>query len=522
MSLFADKWILPFNNNPFGLDDFHSTSFGEFRLEPNFSLFGKELEDEEDYNSLEMRLRNSSLLTEPGFYDHFDSLFHDRSRRYDLRAAAANSSRRSPQANGRGKEFVIPIKIETSPKGVNKVSPISSTNSVSASASSISSSGNSHARVIEIPIVRESTSGTSSSTSCSSSKNKRDKSRSPIVPQSSKAPTSIFTRLTPTTEENRNSWVRDTSNDVVLDSDAFFTRPRTDFLRQSSKPKSDIEIVDVEDEDSFFNSLRRKPLRHFQNTPKDHLFGNRPQLGAAAATVDSFKKLTSSKDDPEKKAVEVRKRSGKESEDKPPECSHPGPTDVTAAPSYPIYDYLMPKLTAQDRQIDYIRGDGNCFFRAISKDVYGSEEYHAECRQAVCDLIQDNADHFRQYIDDSSVTAHVTEMRVQSTWATTCEIYAAATLLGREIYVLAPLFPSSNTEYHWLLFSPRFLKGAAIGGSFRGGKEEGLKPCYVTLCHTNANHYDRITPVTARCNCQLAPPSLNGKSVVLDLTTSDL
>lgn len=507
MSLFADKWFRPFNNNPFGLDDFHSTSFGEFGLGPNFSLFGKNLEEDEDYQSLKMRLRNGSVLTEGGFYDHFDSIFHDRNRRYDLRAAASDSSRRSPQADSRGKEYVIPIKIETSPRNENKTST-PSTNSTSVTASSVSTSNStsekSPTRVLEIPIVREST----------SSQTRRDKSRSPILTQGSRVPTSSFTLLTPTTEENRNSQRRDICNDIVLDSDAFFVKSQT--LRQSSKPASDIEIVEVEEEDAFIKSLRRKPLRHFENSTQDHVFGNRAQL-----VTDGFKKLTSSKDDEERKIVDVRKGSEKESASKQSVCCHPGPTDVTEAPSYPIYDYLMPKLTAQDRQIDYIRGDGNCFFRAISKDVYGTEDFHAECRQAVCDLIESHPDHFRQYIDDSSVAAHVAVMRAKTTWATTCEIYAAATLLGREIYVLAPS-PSSNTEYHWLLFSPRSLKEAAIGQSVRRGKEGDAQPCYVTLCNTNANHYDRITPITARCNCQLAPPSLNGKSMVLDLTTTDL
>ena len=237
------------------------------------------------------------------------------------------------------------------------------------------------------------------------------------------------------------------------------------------------------------------------------------------------------------------------------------------------------RLASIGRQVDYIRGDGNCFFRALSKEMYGSEEFHAEWREAVCDVIGRHPLVFSQYVDASSVGSHVQDMRAAGTWATTCEIYATATLLRREVYVLAPSPPSpcsgpsprpnpgcaeeeeeggGGAHYTWLLFSPRSLSGASAGGSLsrltanngagqypdddpagddRGGEggpgglggpgspprdhDDEVHPCYLTLCHTNGNHYDRITPVFARCNCELPPPCLNGVSVLLDLTASD-
>ena len=181
--------------------------------------------------------------------------------------------------------------------------------------------------------------------------------------------------------------------------------------------------------------------------------------------------------------------------------------------------------------MDYIRGDGNCFFRALSKEMYGSEDYHAEWREAVCDVISNHPHVFSQYVDGSSVDSHVKEMRTLGTWATTCEIYATATLLQREVYVLAPC-PSgdlNSAAYNWLLFSPRSLSGSSAGGSRSklaaahdaDCSHDDVHPCYLTLCHTNGNHYDRITPVLARCNCEIPPPSLNGVSVLVDLTASD-
>ncbi|KAK0063372.1 OVARIAN TUMOR DOMAIN-containing deubiquitinating enzyme 6, partial [Biomphalaria pfeifferi] len=39
-------------------------------------------------------------------------------------------------------------------------------------------------------------------------------------------------------------------------------------------------------------------------------------------------------------------------------------------------------------------------------------------------------------------------------WTTTCELYVAATVLQRELYVFTP--HSENTEYKWILIQPVF------------------------------------------------------------------
>ncbi|ESO90624.1 hypothetical protein LOTGIDRAFT_163820 [Lottia gigantea] len=156
-------------------------------------------------------------------------------------------------------------------------------------------------------------------------------------------------------------------------------------------------------------------------------------------------------------------------------------------------------------------GDGNCFFRALSKEVYGLEEFHAEVRQAVMDVIEKYPKKFEQFLDDdSSMKEHIKDMRLLSTWSTTMEIYGAATLLQRDIYVLSP--NHTGESYSWLLFSPRF----AYNGEMK------YHPCYITLCHTNGNHYDRIAATHHECNCNLNAPKLTGAECYVDLTNAEL
>lgn len=94
-------------------------------------------------------------------------------------------------------------------------------------------------------------------------------------------------------------------------------------------------------------------------------------------------------------------------------------------------------------------------------------------------------------------------------WATTCEIYAAATVLQRDIFMLTP--DHQNKNYSWLLFKPVF----EIPHEQTGFKRH---PCYITLCNTNGNHYDEVVADHGDCNCALPPPELGGISTSIDLT----
>ena len=120
-------------------------------------------------------------------------------------------------------------------------------------------------------------------------------------------------------------------------------------------------------------------------------------------------------------------------------------------------------------------------------------------------------------------------MSEENTWATTCEIYAAATLFQRDIYMLTP--NHNNTLYSWLLFRPLFTKdfkpaGKDIDCASRAAKDASSlfnhsksdDPCCLTLCNTNGNHYDRVVPDHGGCNCFLPVPHLDGQSGSVDLT----
>lgn len=183
---------------------------------------------------------------------------------------------------------------------------------------------------------------------------------------------------------------------------------------------------------------------------------------------------------------------------------------IVPTPSYPAYDIIKDMIKPDGRQVDYVRGDGNCLFRALSKVIYNTESCHEELRQAIVDLMEKYPKDFEQFIDEKSFHLHIISMRKDGTWGTQAEIYGAATLLQRDIYILSP--DPSGQQYRWLLFSPRFKLEDV----------DSFDSCYITLCHTNGNHYDRIAPLIGKCNCHLMAPELSGIRDDVDLTNEDL
>ena len=83
-----------------------------------------------------------------------------------------------------------------------------------------------------------------------------------------------------------------------------------------------------------------------------------------------------------------------------------------------------------------IKGDGNCYFRAISYSICGKEMYYAAIRNAVCDFISTfNAD-LKPFLTRGKGKEYLqkSNMRRNTTWASEIEILATAKILHRDVF----------------------------------------------------------------------------------------
>ena len=170
--------------------------------------------------------------------------------------------------------------------------------------------------------------------------------------------------------------------------------------------------------------------------------------------------------------------------------------DVTLPPNYPRYELIKPILHSMDLQVDYIKEDGNCFFRSISKQTTGSEVHYPDYRKLITLFMECHSGQFSMYVD-SEINEHITSMKKNKVWATSAEIFATAALLQRDIYVLAP---NEDDEYHWLVFEAKKIKTH---------NPPRACSCHISLINTSGIHYDRAA-AQGRCNCLLSKPPLKG------------
>ncbi|KAL5018714.1 hypothetical protein ScPMuIL_004436 [Solemya velum] len=92
------------------------------------------------------------------------------------------------------------------------------------------------------------------------------------------------------------------------------------------------------------------------------------------------------------------------------------------------------RATGPPLMIRRVIGDGNCFFRCISRIVTGKQKYYALFRSLVTEFMRSHVRGFGKVFD---VKSHLvdSQMHTNRTWATECEIFSAATMLQTTINV---------------------------------------------------------------------------------------
>ena len=87
---------------------------------------------------------------------------------------------------------------------------------------------------------------------------------------------------------------------------------------------------------------------------------------------------------------------------------------------------------------DVVHGDGHCLFRALSKELTGTEDNHLLIRQAITSfmVMPENEVILARYCNVESMARHVSQKRIDKDgWGTEVEIHAMATILQCEIYI---------------------------------------------------------------------------------------
>ncbi|KAJ7156172.1 hypothetical protein C8R46DRAFT_1165706 [Mycena filopes] len=84
-------------------------------------------------------------------------------------------------------------------------------------------------------------------------------------------------------------------------------------------------------------------------------------------------------------------------------------------------------------------GDGNCLFRALSDQLYGSPSKHPQLRRDVCDWIARHKARYEPFVEDErGLDVHLRCMRENATYGGHMELSAFAHLTRRNVKVIQP------------------------------------------------------------------------------------
>ncbi|KAL7548971.1 hypothetical protein ACHAWF_012266 [Thalassiosira exigua] len=172
-------------------------------------------------------------------------------------------------------------------------------------------------------------------------------------------------------------------------------------------------------------------------------------------------------------------------------------------------------------------GDGNCLFRAVSLQVYGDPDLHAEVRGRVLDFMEREEDHFRPFVaadggsdDDEGgegrlrgegrkgrapgrdgFVEYVARKRADGVHGDHAEVQAASELYGRRVEVYVPGRGIEPIN----IFHAEYGREEGSGG--KGGKRDDTPP--IRLCYADGNHYDAvIDPLVPTAGVGLGMPGL--------------
>jgi endonuclease/exonuclease/phosphatase (EEP) superfamily protein YafD len=168
--------------------------------------------------------------------------------------------------------------------------------------------------------------------------------------------------------------------------------------------------------------------------------------------------------------------------------------DIESNPG-PVMNTLMSVLTARLARIGLepvnIAGDGNCFFRSVSYQLYQTEDCHAQIRALAIQHLINCPEHFIESNTQQSWVQYLQDMSTLGTWADHIIIQAVANANSLRIHI---------TES-----APNFCESTVVSSVY-AESDENVRDIYIG--HLDELHYMSTTPTAQSVSRQVE----NGKA----------
>ena len=185
---------------------------------------------------------------------------------------------------------------------------------------------------------------------------------------------------------------------------------------------------------------------------------------------------------------------------------------------------LEHSLRTTGRQIKRVKGDGNCYFRRISHQLFNSEEKHYSVRSTLVRFENHNRSLFSQYLMDNNeatIDDHIQKMDRISVWATQVEVHVHATSSFFQVPVYMLCY-TSPTEFHWEVVRPTNkdkLRFPVLVDRIEDFAQPANSLTHFELAYQESTHYDSIIDVESGTPSDTVP-RLTPRKPLSDTTNS--
>ncbi len=169
---------------------------------------------------------------------------------------------------------------------------------------------------------------------------------------------------------------------------------------------------------------------------------------------------------------------------------NPGPVNTSDM------SVLTTRLARIGRKPVNIVGDGNCFFRSVSHQLYGTEDHHRQIRALAIQHLINCPEHFVEYNIDQSWLQYLQNMSTLGTWADHIIIQAVANTNSLRINITESALNFSESTIVSSIYT----------------QPEGRNARDIYIGHLDELHYVSTTPITQSFSVQTNQTTAKTKS----------
>ena len=167
---------------------------------------------------------------------------------------------------------------------------------------------------------------------------------------------------------------------------------------------------------------------------------------------------------------------------------------IKAYPSNSYYGRVVNYLVPLKRCIDIISADGNCLFRAVAKEILGTDRYHHNLRSLVVEFMAKNPKLFSTIIGNycsESLEQHIYRMKVDGVWGGAVELQAISSIYQVIIKVLSNIKKAPHWRWnHYIPHAPESFEDPSYPAIFVGKSPSQYS---IELYYHNNCHFNRIS-----------------------------